>query len=302
MEEPEDEPAPRQNRRTARSERTNVEFPVWRKKVDNTIFRDGGTAIPIWACKMWDFQKLYPTMLGKGAPEAQVIVTYGGKKSEGFITSVHPKNRAQRLFKLWFSENLLAELKDIFLMSYMRDLESRLSDATTNIEQDIPFWEFLDLEFDSSCRTFHLHAHYTQQPTFPELFKRLVYSPIVSRIEDELASKGTFRIHKQDWRPREEYETELGATNVLYTLIDTENRLLYIGEAENLIRRFNQGHKPIPHWSYYRYDALPPMIKSTRVALERMMIRSFASALPNKRGIASMDLSDYQLANERIDK
>ncbi len=95
--------------------------------------------------------------------------------------------------------------------------------------------------------------------------------------------------------------TELGAENVIYTLIDTANRLLYIGEAQILIRRFNQGHKPIPDWNYYRYDALPPMIKSTRVALERMLIRSFASVLPNKRGIASMDLSDYQLANERID-
>ena len=29
----------RRNRQTAKTERTNVEFPLWRKKVDNSIFR-----------------------------------------------------------------------------------------------------------------------------------------------------------------------------------------------------------------------------------------------------------------------
>jgi len=43
------------NRTTSKAERTNVECPLWRKKVDNSIFRDAGTTIPNWACDLWKF-------------------------------------------------------------------------------------------------------------------------------------------------------------------------------------------------------------------------------------------------------
>ena len=289
------------NRTTSRTERTNVEYPLWRKKVDNSIFRDAGTTIPNWACGLWAFDTLYPTDLGKRDPASLVLVTFEGRSYDGHVTRSHPKRRAQRVFRFFFGEDLLADLKAVYLMSYMRDLESRLSDATVDIEQEIPFWEFLDIEFDQDSRAFHLSAHYTQRPAFPELFKRLTYSPVLKRVDDELGGKDEFRVHKQDWRPRNDYEAELGAENVIYTLIDTKNKLLYVGEAQKLIQRFNQGHKPIPHWDFYRYDQLPPMQKKTRVALERMIIRSFAAVLPNRRDISSIELSEYKLANEKID-
>ena len=84
-------------------------------------------------------------------------------------------------------------------------------------------------------------------------------------------------------------------------LVDTSARLLYIGEAENLIRRFNAGHDVIRNWDHYRYDQLPPMTKRQRVALERMMIRAFASVLENKKRIPTQAISDYQLVNDKID-
>ena len=56
-------------------------------------------------------------------------------------------------------------------MSYMRDLESRLSDATVDIEQETPFWELLDIEFDLNSRAFHLSAHYTQRPVYISMIK-----------------------------------------------------------------------------------------------------------------------------------
>lgn len=62
------------------------------------------------------------------------------------------------------------------MMSFMRDLESRLRKDKERIEDDIPFWEFIDLEFDKNNRIFHLTAYYTQKPSFPELFRRLIGS------------------------------------------------------------------------------------------------------------------------------
>ena len=40
-------------------------------------------------------------------------------------------------------------------MSHMRDLESRLRKDTTDIEIQIPFWEFLDIEFDAQKKHFY---------------------------------------------------------------------------------------------------------------------------------------------------
>ena len=46
---------------------------------------------------------------------------------------------------------------------------------------------------------------------------------------------------------------------------------------------------------------LPKMEKRQRVALERMVIRAFASGLHNKAGIMTNAISDYRLVNDKID-
>jgi hypothetical protein len=86
-------------------------------------------------------------------------------------------------------------------------------------EEQISFWEFLDIEFDPENRNFRFVAYYRVRPSFPNLFKRLVGSPALRRIEDEVQNKQEGRIHKQDWKPRSELEYELGATNVRQGLL-----------------------------------------------------------------------------------
>src|SRR6185369_16080381 len=102
-------------------------------------------------------------------------------------------------YRLWYPELLSVGLKHTFLMSYMRALETSLSQlATADIEKSIPFWEFLDIEYDESRKLFKFCAYYTQEPRFPELFKRLVQSSAIQKIDDEIAGKGEGRINKQD--------------------------------------------------------------------------------------------------------
>ena len=40
-------------------ERSDVEFPVWRKKVDKSLFEHNGTTIPEWACNIWRLHDPY---------------------------------------------------------------------------------------------------------------------------------------------------------------------------------------------------------------------------------------------------
>lgn len=253
---------------------------------------------------MWGIQDDFSNCTSKKDPSAKVQIEFHKKKFDGWVTIAREKRRTPA-YRLWYSDLLSYELKDVFLMSFIRDIEDRLrkakGDRQTNIEDEIPFWEFLDIEYDKDTRIFRFEAYYTQKPAFSEFFKRFIGSPGMHKIDDELNEKPQFRIYKSRWRPREEMETELDENNVLYTLIDTQNKLLYVGEAANLKGRLRQDHPSIPDWDHFRYNVLPDEIAHHRRTLERMVIRDFASVLENKENIDSVKISEYKLANDKID-
>ncbi len=188
----------------------------------------------MWVCKVWNLDEVFPGLMGKEDEGSTFSINFNKKRYAGQVTCTWPKNRANKVYRMWFGDDLKNELKEVFLMTFMRDIESRLRpDTDSDIERDIPFWEFLDIEFDKESKTVRMTAHYTQTPTFPELFRRLTYSPTLKRIDDELANKNTIRIYKQDWCSRDDFESEIGAENVIYMLIDTNKKLFYIGEADS---------------------------------------------------------------------
>jgi hypothetical protein len=280
-------------------ERSNVEFAIWRKKVDKSLFEHNGTTIPEWACRMWQLPEIYGGVTSRKDTRAKASVVFKGTKCSAWVTTA-PHGRKSPAFRLWYDPVLSLELKRTFLMSYMRSLESALQQGS-DVEQSIPFWEFLDIEFDSARRLFKFVAYYRQQASFPNLFKRLIGSPALRRVADDIESKSTSRIYKQDWKPRSELEFELGAQNVLYMLLDTEAKRFYVGEASDLVKRLTQPHGSIPNWNYFRYNVLPSELAPYRVALERMIIRDFATVLKNSRAIAWQEIGACELVNDRVD-
>ncbi len=265
------------------------------------MFEHKGTTVPLWVCKMWGLPSHFQNVTSKKSADAQVGIHYEGEIFKGWVT-VAKEGRNSPAYRLWFEDSLAHQLKYTFLMSYMRSLEQSLTtDKKNDIEMEIPFWEFLDIEFNQDKREFLFVAYYTQEASFPNLFERLISSPVISKIADELESKDEARIYKQNWKPREELEYEIGASNVIYMLIDTNNKLMYIGEAQNLIKRLSQLYPTIKDWNYFRYSVLPDKLAPYRVVLERMLIRDFASLLKNKKDVKCISISDYSLANDKID-
>lgn len=84
-------------------------------------------------------------------------------------------------------------------------------------------------------------------------------------------------------------------------LLDTDGKRFYVGEAADLIKRLKQPHASIPNWNYFRYNVLPSALAPYRVALERMLIRDFATVLKNCRAIAWREISSCELANDKVD-
>ncbi|WP_153848679.1 hypothetical protein [Sphingobacterium paramultivorum] len=121
-------------------------------------------------------------------------------------------------------------------------------------------------------------------------------------MENRLLDKGEFKFIKQDWRPREELKLQLSDhPNFIYYLIDTINKLLYIGESET-IKRILQPRSEIPEWDFFRLDFLPVWIsRNQRLEIERLMIRSFAAILSNYKNVKYISISEFKLANKKID-
>lgn len=197
------------------NERTDVLHPLWRKKADGTLLRLGTTPIPLWVTRMWTVDETFRDVSGRNDPRARVDCLFKGRSYAGYIVP----HRGGRQFRLFLDDDLRSALADAFLMTRMRDLDRKLAPKAVSIPSgsvhEAAFWEFLDLEYDADERSLRLTAHYVQQPTFPNLFKRLAGSPAMKSIDDELAGRGTLRIHKQPWRTRNDYPAEIGARNVI---------------------------------------------------------------------------------------
>jgi hypothetical protein len=283
-----------------KQERSDIEHPLWRKKVDASVFKDGVTPIPKFLWKVWDIENLFDPTTKK----VPVKVVYEKEYFEGAYILY---SRFKSMYRLFFTKRLGNILKDVFVMSYMRSIEQDLRKANRkyaniDIEDEIPFWEFLDIEFDTEHREFKFKAHYTQKPVYSELFQELVNSHTLKRIDDKLNDKEPFRFTKGSWRERSKLASQGEAKSVIYNLIDTKNRKIYVGEAESLTNRLKQEKENILDWDFYRFDMLPEgLSKQQRVEIERLIIRIFASFFENTKGIEFIKVSDFVLANKRID-
>ncbi len=285
------------------NERSDIEFPIWRKKVDQSILFNNVTPIPKWLWTVWDIEHKFLNVYSKSDPRSKVSIVFQSHVYSGNV--FFSERNSGKICRFSFAKSLHSKLKETFLMSYMRALEGQIrkqKGEKIDIELAVPFWEFIDIEFNSEQKIFLFTCHYKQQPTFPNLFEKLVTSPAIKLVDDFLDEKGTDRIYKQDWKPRSEYKNEIGAENVIYTLLDTERKLIYVGEANKLITRFDNGHPDIKNWNFYRYNVLPPSLEQHRLTLERMAIRDIAALIQNKVEISNFGLSEYRLANRKIDK
>ena|ERR1700722_2904225 len=285
-------------------ERADVNHPLWRKKVDGSLLRHSVTPIPDWVGRMWSITQVFPDKGGRREPKSQTSLLFNGKTYSGAVTW-YRRPSGGISYRLWFDDVLRYALAETFVMSNMRDLEARLRAAegtVIDVELEIPFWEFLDIEFDGQENLFKLTAYFIQKPSFPALFQAMAHAPALKRIRDEIDGREGLRIYKQNWKPRSAFEAEIGATNVLYMLADTKRRLLYVGESENLIPRFRRGHNLIPEWDFYRYDALPAVLAPQRVTLERMLIRDVDSLAGESASSLPANVSDFKLVNVRIDR
>lgn len=287
-----------------RLERTEVDGLLWRKKVDGSLLQGNVTPIPGWVARMWSISECFPGLGGRRDPASAVTLSFQRRTFKGAVTA-YLRRGGELACRLFFDDALGDALAETFVMSNMRHLEGQLRAAEgkdDDVEEDLPFWEFLDIEFNAKTRHFSLVAHFCQKPSFPCLFRRLSAAPPMKQIRDELQGSVDARIYKQTWKPRNELETEIGATNVIYMLIDTSAGLFYVGEAARLIPRLKALRPMIPNWDYYRYDMLPDALVPFRLQIERMLIKDVDGLLGEAAKTLPISVSHIRLVNLKKDR
>ena len=106
-----------------KTERSNVEFPMWRKKVDDSLLHDYMTPIPNWLSNVWDLELFTSNSKKEDSTKVEIIfekLTYSGN-----ITKTESKKRTHR--RLFFEDELGNRLKHTFLKSYVKSIERKIS-------------------------------------------------------------------------------------------------------------------------------------------------------------------------------
>ena len=150
-------------------ERSDVKFPLWRKKVDSSLFQHAMTVIPDWVKNdVFDIVNVFQES-SKKHPSSKVIVEFiDDKKSslyDGWITTTKfgEKWAAKRkpVMRFSFDVGLKTKLQHKFSMSYARELKRKKKQCkVSEIEGEMPFYEFLDIEWDKENRKLLLRPHF----------------------------------------------------------------------------------------------------------------------------------------------
>ena len=57
-------------------ERSDVDKPMWRKKVDGTLLKDAWTPIPKWLWELWDIENSFSNISSKKDGNGTVQISY----------------------------------------------------------------------------------------------------------------------------------------------------------------------------------------------------------------------------------
>lgn len=155
------------------SERSDVKFPLWRKKIDGAMFDDKCTVLPIWVRdRLFKVTERFPHRSKKNPDsKTKIIITHkGGKKTShvGHVTTL-PRPNLGPVMRLQYGNDVKEWLTKSFAKTYHRNEQRKLHGLNgPTIEKLVPFWEFIDIEWDESQESFHFRAWYSLEDKISE--------------------------------------------------------------------------------------------------------------------------------------
>lgn len=135
--------------------------------MDGAMFDHRCTVVPNWVRdNVFDVKERFPHA-SKDHPEsaASIVVHHGGGKKtvhSGHVTTSQ-RGELPDVMRLYFGDDVIAWITSAFNKTFLRNEERKVRGMNgPTIERVLPFWEFIDIEWDAESSAFHFRAWYTQ--------------------------------------------------------------------------------------------------------------------------------------------
>lgn len=136
------------------------------------------------------------------------------------------------------------------------------------------------------------------------LFRRLANENVFGWIFEKNDKKYLIQ-RSTNWINVKDFKKHQNAINVIYYLVNSKKKLLYIGKAEVLGKRVKPGrkHQNMPgDWDLFKYDIVRPEFSDILDRVEDHTIRSLASFMMNNHNYSSVEISNYTIVNSKWKK
>jgi hypothetical protein len=257
---------------------------------------DGWVTIP--QDMMMDFQA-GRTLKVSSAREINLI--WGNKKYSCNLRHARPK-RPYMMIRFEHNKDLLKRFRETFIYSYVVFKSQK---EESDLIGDIQFRSRLE-KGEREVIIFQPIDHKTIQAKvfikinneWNHLFQRLANENVFGWLFD---SEQSYLISESaGWKSVRKFNSVKHKNNVVYYLLHSEKKLLYIGKADTFGKRVVPGrkHQGMPgDWDKFRYDVVMPEFQSLLERIEDHTIRSFAAILNNGQKYPTAALSPYTLVN-----
>lgn len=270
------------------------------KKIDMSAL-DGYVTIPKDLMKDFQAGRKFPVSSAR-----DVYLIWGNKKYTCNLRHARPK-RPYMMLRYEHNRELLKRFRETFIYSYVVfKSQKEKSDVNGNSqfrsrlekgEREVII--FQPLTYNEIRAKVFIKIDNEWNHLFQRLANENVFGWLFEPEHSYLISESS------KWKSVREFNLAKHKTHVIYFLLHTEKKLLYIGKADTLGRRVSPGrnHQGMPgDWDKFRYDVVMPEYQSLLKRIEDHTIRSFASILKNNTNYPTASLSSYTLVNSNWKK
>ncbi|GKU24338.1 hypothetical protein CFOLD11_11640 [Clostridium folliculivorans] len=266
------------------------------KKIDKSVLESGKITIPDDEINLLlDVSKM------NVGESIDLILQFNNRKYKGKIAYKNrnsKKNKGKPYYQLTYELGLTKELKKEFIQTFLAIETEKISCnesekyhiTSDNINREV-------VKFQAKHENLITVSPFLKIGTeYDRLFQKIIEMNLLDL--DKNDKEKDIISYSSTWIPISDLNKHKEVKNVVYYLVDTINKEVYIGSAHNLGKRVKPNREEIPGWNIFKYEVINPKYTGLLVKIEYHSIRAFASFLDNVGGESSLGISEYKLNNK----
>jgi len=275
------------------------------KKVDRSMM-DWGFTIP----KDHISEFLFNTPLVAGTSR-EITLVWDRKKYNAKICHVN-RTTASNVYQIRWDSNreFLNKLRKTFIQSYIilksqKELFDNNNPLKKHFRTDLPGGQQeVSIFSPKNNNELEVSVFIRIENEWNALFERLVSENVFGWLFEKKDKE--YLIQKStNWINVTDFNLHKNAVNVIYYLANTQQKLIYIGKADDLGKRVKPGrkHQEMPgNWDIFKYDIIRPEFANILERIEDHTIRTIASVLKNNKSYSTLGIDAYTIVNAQWKK